>query len=102
LQMLSNEQIDAATQLLAKRCGLDAMWIFGSAAAGRERPESDIDLAVLVKRLPSPLERITLREELGSALARPVDLVFLEDASPILAMQVLGKGRLVKNRAPRR
>ena len=100
--MVSDDDLEAAARLLEARCGLDALWLFGSAAVGREGPASDLDLAVLVSTLPVPAERLALREDLASMLQRPVDLVFLDDASPVVAMQVLAKGRLVINRNPLR
>lgn len=100
--MLSSAQIQSVVELLEQRCGLDAAYIFGSEAAGRTRPESDVDVAVLVRRLPAAMERLQLRQDLEDRLRRPVDLIFLEDASPILARQVLRHGRLVFDGEPHR
>ncbi len=70
-----------------------AVYLFGSAAAGRMHPGSDIDLAVLFEEVPGALELLDLRMELSDIAGRGVDLAVLNTASPILAMQVLKHGR---------
>jgi hypothetical protein len=44
---------------------------------------------------PSPLLRFDLQERLASAFGLSVDLVDLRAASPVMAIQVIGKGRLL-------
>ena len=60
-------------------------------AKGTGTPASDIDLAVLVNRaqLPDAMDLAASRTELEHILGREVDLVVLDTASPILAMQIL-------------
>ena len=78
-----------------------AIVVFGSRATDRGTPSSDHDVAVLLAS-PSPdLQRmLTLRLDLEEILGTDVDLVVLDDASPILAMQVLREGRLLACRDP--
>jgi predicted nucleotidyltransferase len=69
------------------------------------RHDSDIDVAVLlsdrVRRDGMFDYRITLASELGSALRRSdVDVVILNEASPLLAHRVLSKGKLIFERSP--
>lgn len=73
--------------------------LFGSFAEGRENDKSDVDIAVLCRPIPSALTLISWREELSVLLNKEVDLICLNTASPIIAMQVLknGKNILVKN-----
>ena len=78
------------------------MWLFGSHADGRATAVSDIDLAVLFTRRPTAAERLELQADLAQQLAKPVDLIDLDAASPVLAMQVLRHGRLLLDRNPRR
>jgi predicted nucleotidyltransferase len=82
--------------------GVDALWIYGSEAAGHARPDSDLDVAVLFRDAPSPLSLAELRAEAAAALDRPVDLVDLDRVSPLLAYQILKHGRLVVDRNPSR
>jgi predicted nucleotidyltransferase len=72
--------------------GLAGVYLFGSAATGSARPDSDIDLAVFAGR---PLPRERLQEEAARALKRDVDLVDLAAVSTILQVQVIGEGRLI-------
>ncbi len=95
-----DDDLQTAAKLVEDRCGLEAMWLYGSVAAGRAGEESDIDIGVLVPTSPSFDDRLALQGALETLLGRPVDLVFLNEVSPVLGMQVLGKGRLVVNRNP--
>jgi uncharacterized protein len=81
--------------------GLDALWVYGSQATGKTTPSSDVDLAVLFTRRPSPEALVCARAEIEGILGRAVDLLDLEQASPILAMQALRHGKLVVDREPR-
>jgi predicted nucleotidyltransferase len=87
---------------LDDRFGLDALWLFGSAATGMATTDSDIDLAALFQRRPSGVELLEAKQQLGSLLSRDVDVVDLDRASPILVMQVLRYGRLLLDRQPAR
>jgi predicted nucleotidyltransferase len=99
---LSQEMVTPAAEWLDERFGLDALWLFGSAASNRATSVSDIDLAALFKRSPSAVELLDARGDLSSLLGRTVDLVDLDRASPILVMQVLRHGRLLLDRDPAR
>lgn len=94
--------LDEVVELLDRELGVDALWVYGSEAADRARADSDVDLAVLFRKPPAPVELLELAGRAGVLLDRPVDLVDLDDASPILAYQVLEHGRLVVDRDPSR
>lgn len=70
-----------------------AVYRFGSTAKGVDRPDSDVDLAVLSSAPLPALTRFELQERLASLLRRPVDLVDLKTASTVMAMQVVANGR---------
>jgi predicted nucleotidyltransferase len=74
-----------------------AAWLFGSHAGGTARPESDVDIGVLVGRKPRTLAELggALADELQHAAGRPIDLVVLDGAPVDLAMRVLRQGRLL-------
>ncbi len=99
--MVSDAQLARVDAALHALGGLDALWLFGSEAAGRATESSDVDLGALFATPPSDAGLMTAREQLQEILGRAVDLVDLERASPILAMQVLRHGRLVTDRDPR-
>jgi uncharacterized protein len=72
-----------------------ATLLYGSRATGRTTDSSDYDLAVLTGRMTGWEDVLALRADLEEQLRAPVDLVLLDEASPILAMQVLREGRLL-------
>ncbi len=74
---------------------LIAIYRFGSSVDGVRGPESDVDLALLAHTALEPMARFELQERLASALHQAVDLVDLRGASPVMAIQVIGKGRLL-------
>jgi predicted nucleotidyltransferase len=100
--VLSEAQIDSIKEHLDGRFGLDALWLFGSEAMGSAGPFSDIDLAALFRSRPSALDLLEAQDALGALLGREVDIVDLERASPIVAMQVFRHGRLLTDANPRR
>lgn len=79
---------------------VQAIYRFGSTAAGTDGPGSDLDLAVLGPRPLDPVVRFDIQEQLASVLRRAVDLVDLRAASPVMAMQVLAAGELLHDPAP--
>ena len=86
--------------LLALIPELQALYLFGSRASGRERPESDVDFAFLV---PEPLPALTrweIQEELASRLKSDVDLIDLVGAPTVMQMQVVATGTVLYERDP--
>ena len=91
--------MEAISRCLSSKKEVLAAYIFGSTAAGRTRKNSDIDIAVLLSDEVRPSRffqyRLTLMADLGSVLHRPdLDVVILNQASPLLAHRVLSKGKL--------
>jgi predicted nucleotidyltransferase len=85
--------IEAAADVL-KDLGATEVYVFGSAAHGSLRPDSDIDLAVSGLR-PSVFFRAASKA--ADALGRPADLVDLDDESPAVRY-LRGSGELVRVR----
>ena len=83
-----------------------AVYLFGSAARGEDRPDSDVDVAVLYGR---PVEpglaglKLALAGDLEAHLGRRVDLVVLDSQPPDLVHRVLRDGLIVleNNRSTR-
>lgn len=88
---LSTEEITAIVAALA---GFDcaAIYLFGSRASSRHRPESDIDIAFLPTRAILPLDCFDLANRLSDQLGKQVDLVNLSASSTVLAKEVVSKG----------
>ncbi len=74
------------------------VFLFGSFTTKQTTPNSDIDIGILFKKIPDIYEINDMKEDLAALLKRDVDLVVLNDASPILRMQVLKNGILIIQR----
>lgn len=77
--------------------GIIAVYLYGSFVTGRIHSESDIDVGVLFayQHIPSVTELLDLRAELTERLDREVDLVCLNEVSPILQKQIITKGKAI-------
>ena len=94
----------AVIPYLDSKPGVQAAYIFGSLVSGRARPDSDIDLAVLVSdgvMRGNPFQyRLALMTDLMGLLKRnDIDLILLNQAPPLLAHRVLKKGKLIFERS---
>lgn len=87
----------AMIDYLAQTDGVIAAILFGSAASGHLRPDSDLDIALLFAHAdrPDALSLLDMRADLEQLARRDVDLVMLNGASPILAYQALKTGVLL-------
>lgn len=80
---------------LAGEPGIKVALVYGSAAAGKMRPGSDVDVAVLFDRPLDMESRLALWGKLTDALRREVDLVDLYDLGGEILHQILTKGRVI-------
>ena len=75
---------------LARDPNVLAAWHFGSTVEKSIRPGADIDIGVLFVRMPTLDELAVLRSALQDALSfDQIDLVVLNDASPILRFEAI-------------
>ena len=73
-------------------------FLFGSWITGRQRPGSDLDLAIYYRSPPAGFAVLETRNELSNRVGMEVDLVILNTASAFLRHQVMKTGtRLVLN-----
>ena len=98
LLQLGNIQVDQSKLVdLCRRYQVRELSLFGSAARGEMRPESDIDL--LVEFLPDArvglLEHAGLMLDLADLLGRKVDLVSKNGLKPRIRSSVLREARLL-------
>ena len=85
----------SVTTALANEPGIKVALVYGSAAAGKMRPGSDVDVAVLFDRPLDMEARLALWGKLTDALHREVDLVDLYDLGGEILHQILTKGRVI-------
>jgi hypothetical protein len=83
---------------------VELAYLFGSHAAGRARPESDIDLGVQVAAEAAEQPHATLArlfDRLGCAVPSDrLDVVLLNHAPPLLRHRILATGQLLFARRP--
>lgn len=72
-----------------------AAYIFGSAATGKMRPSSDIDIAVMSTGRIDGFAKAELETELSVLLHRDVDIVVFHQVDALLQHQILKYGHLV-------
>jgi len=73
-----------------KYSNIVAAWGFGSAKEGVVRPGSDLDIAIFFFRKSTLMERLALLADLQQAAGlEEVDLLILNEASPIARMEAL-------------
>jgi predicted nucleotidyltransferase len=85
-------------EVLERHPEIRLAYLFGSAAEGRERDASDLDLGVLVEEPTDYRALDQLQAELERAAGRDVDLVDLRKAPPLLAHHVVSRGILLVSR----
>lgn len=71
-------------------------FVFGSFTEERLTEESDVDVAILFKDNPDFSLLTEIMDGISKITGRETDIVVLNNASPIIKMQVLKKGRVVK------
>lgn len=80
--------------------GVRSRILYGSAASGRLRPDSDIDLAIAADELISPETLARRYSEATALLHRDVDLRDLRRAKGLYLKELLTKGRILLNEDP--
>lgn len=82
--------------------GMVTVYIFGSFGGAHVHAESDIDVAILFHQasVPDALSLLQIKLQLESLIGSDVDVVRLNDASPVICMQVLKNGRKIVEKNP--
>jgi predicted nucleotidyltransferase len=84
---------DQLLDVLARFPGVVLAVLFGSVALGRQRPDSDLDVAVAARRTLTVAEKMALIEALAERTGRPVDLIDLKVVAEPLLGQIVRHGR---------
>jgi predicted nucleotidyltransferase len=82
-------------EALGSEPGIQLAVLFGSAARGRLQSNSDLDIGLLGVE---PARLGTLASMLSRVARRPVDVVALESAPPLLRFEVAREGRVLIER----
>lgn len=89
--MRTSASLERLTRILENFPEVDLAVLFGSAARGSQSAESDIDLGLRLT-LEAPDLRRRIRNALGRALERDVDLVPLDASPPQLRFEIARDG----------
>lgn len=80
-------------EVLARFPSLVLALVFGSVAQGRQRADSDLDIAVAARQALTATEKIDIIAALAELTGRPVDLIDLKVVTEPLLGQILRHGR---------
>lgn len=80
--------------------GATAAWLFGSAANGRWRAGSDLDIAVQTREDWLPADRFEAANALSERLGIDVDLLDFQRLDTVMQVQIIGTGRRLMARDP--
>lgn len=89
LKGVDEKLIEALTEHLKAHPAIEFAILFGSQAQGKAKSESDLDIAIYLNRALSLEEYLTLNLQLEEISGREVDLIILNEASPLLKHQVM-------------
>lgn len=92
---LYEEIVQKLKTFFEKKKGISLVFLFGSVVSRQMTNHSDIDVGMLFDRIPDFHEINNVKEDLSSLLNRDIDIVVLNEASPIIKMQVLKNGLLI-------
>ncbi len=83
------EQIKEKINPILRANNVEYAALFGSVARGEDRPDSDVDVLVRVKRPYGLVQFISLKHRLEDVLNRPVDVVEYDAIKPAFAQSIL-------------
>lgn len=95
--MTQESKIEQLTAYLVNQEDVLAAYLFGSQVTGKMRPDSDIDVSLLLSD-SDKMERFERRLQMMNDISRicgtEADVIILNDAPAILAYRILKTGRL--------
>lgn len=97
----SPDPMSRAREFLRSRRNVAFAYLFGSRAAGKGRPDSDMDIAVMFRRPLRGEKYLRFYSQISDAVSpADLDLVTLNDAGDSLAGRILQTGRVLADNAP--
>jgi len=84
-----------------KKTEVIAAYLFGSYAEGVARPDSDVDIAVIIEPLPADTlkYRLEVMEDTRRLVKIKTEIVILNESPRLLQFQVIQKGRVIYERS---
>ena len=80
-------------EVLARFSSITSAIVFGSVATGRQRADSDLDIAVAADHPLTVAEKIAISQALAGKTGRPIDLIDLATVTEPLLGQIVQHGR---------
>lgn len=91
--------LDKIIEYLNNDNNISFAYLFGSYAKGKQRKDSDIDVAVYIINLPKEIffdYKMKIKIELEESIRREMDIIILNSAPPLLKHQVFTEGKQLK------
>ena len=96
MKTISRSNIKKQVTLFAQKYKeIVAVYLFGSIATGRDKLDSDIDIAIMVNIKVSGLTRIAWETRLSELIGKDVDLIIFGQSGALLRHQILKYGKLL-------
>lgn len=97
---LDPRMLAAAAEVLRSCAAVEAAYLLGSAAAGRLRADSDVDIAILPRHRTrvSLADRLAVASSLAVVFGRPVDVGVLCPTNVVYAKEAVATGTIVFER----
>lgn len=89
------QDMTALTRVFQRYRDIQAVYLFGSIAAGQARAHSDLDLAIVPRHSRLHAERLNILAELARQGFCDVDLVFLDTSDVVLKHQAVRLNRVI-------
>ena len=93
---LNMDVVPVLRRALIEEDGIELAVIFGSHASGRATAESDVDLGIRWAKALSLPERNAVLDRLERAVRASVDCIVLDEATPLLRMEIARNGLLLR------
>ena len=92
---LSSSDIESLTEVFRQFPEIRAVYVFGSAATGKRRPDSDLDLAILAGVGSFQRRKLDVLTELTRQGFDTIDLVFLNTADTVTQYEAVRLNKLI-------
>lgn len=94
-------QLDCFIEQVHKHYPIEFAYLFGSIATGNANKESDIDIAIMLRKKYGSKEEILLKGNIIDVgmkyFQRKIDIVLLHNSPPLLKYEVVKNGIVLKN-----